>query len=352
VATLRPVLPVAAAVLLVGACGGPEGGQDQGAATSVGDPAAASEASAGFTNPVQATNFPDPHVVSDGDGGYIAFATNGNAMNVQTALSDDLVTWRQGSDALPRLPSWSTPGKVWAPEAVEWEDGSYRLYYTTALSGEDRQCLSVAVADEAAGPYEDSSTEPLVCEVDEGGSIDPTVFVDPGGTAWLYWKNDGNHIGIDSSIRAAPLSEDGLAVEGRKTVVLEQDQPWEGMLIEGPALWEHEGDYHLFYSGNGFWTDEYAVGHAVGDSPTGPFTKTPDPVLTTNEVAAGPGHNSLIEVEGQVWMVYHAWVPGAVGDEVEGRQMWLSRVTFEEDGDVEVEPPTVDHAEAPEALSP
>lgn len=345
-ATLRPAVPVAAAALVLAACGGQGGGQDQGRASATADQAAVDE---GFTNPVQPTNFPDPYVLSDGEGSYIAFATNGNAMNVQTALSDDLVTWRQGADALPTLPSWSMPGKVWAPEAVEWEDGTYRLYYTTALAGEDRQCLSVAVADEPAGPYEDTSTEPIVCEIDEGGSIDPTVFVDRAGTAWLYWKNDGNHIGIDSSIRAAPLSGDGLAVEGRPTVVLEQDQPWEGMLVEGPALWEHEGTYHLFYSGNGFWTDQYAVGHAVGDSPTGPFTKTPEPVLTTNEVAAGPGHNSLVEVEDQVWMVYHAWVPGAVGDEAQGRQMWLSRVTFEDDGDVEVEPPTVEHPERPES---
>jgi beta-xylosidase len=345
----RLLLTAAATSLALAGCGlaGDAGGG--GSTSEPADPAVASTDEAGFTNPVQPTNFPDPHVVSDGSGGYIAFATNGNAMNVQTALSDDLVTWRQGSDALPQLPSWSTPGKVWAPEAIEWQDGTYRLYYTTALTGENRQCLSVAVAEEAVGPYEDSSTEPLVCEIDEGGSIDATPFVDTDGTAWLYWKNDGNHIGIESTIRVAPLSADGLAVEAEPTVVLEQDQPWEGMLVEGPSLWEHEGTYHLFYSGNGYWTDQYAVGHAVGPGPTGPFTKTPEPVLTTNEVAAGPGHNSLIEVEDRVWMVYHAWVPGAVGDESQGRQMWLSQVAFEEDGAVEVEPPTVDHREAPES---
>lgn len=347
-ATSRVLLTAAAASLVLAGCGLAGDAGDSGATSAPGDPATTSQA-AGFTNPVLATNFPDPHVVPDGSGGYIAFATNGNAMNVQTARSDDLVTWRQGSDALPQLPSWSTPGKVWAPEALEWADGTYRLYYTTAVVGEDRQCLSVAVAEEALGPYEDSSSAPLVCEIDEGGSIDATPFVDSDGTAWLYWKNDGNHVGIESSIRVAPLSDDGLAVDGEPTVVLEQDQLWEGMLVEGPSLWEHEGTYHLFYSGNGYWTDQYAVGHAVGESPTGPFTKTPEPVLTTNEVAAGPGHNSLVEVEDQVWMVYHAWVPGAVGDETQGRQMWLSRVDFGQDDTVEVEPPTVQHPEAPES---
>ena len=90
-------------------------------------------------------------------------------------------------------------------------------------------------------------------------------------------------------------------------------------------------------------------GHAVADDPTGSFVKDEEPVLVSNDVAAGPGHNSLIEVGGQVWMVYHAWVPGAVGDEVTGRQMWLSRVDFTGDGGVEVEQPTAQHPVAPEA---
>lgn len=338
------------ALALAGCTGG--GGVPE---TTTADPATQSEdaavtpSAAGFTNPVYPTNFPDPHILADGEGGYLAFATNGNAMNVQTATSDDMVTWAQGSDALPQLPTWSTPGKVWAPETIAWADGTYRMYYTTALTGEDRQCISVATSDTPEGPYVDESTEPLLCEIDEGGSIDTSPFVASDGTAYLYWKNDGNHIGVDTFIRVARLSEDGLSIEGESTDVLQQDLPWEDMLVEGPSVWEHDGRFHLFYSGNGFWTDEYAVGHAVSDSPTGPFTKDEEPVLVTNEVAAGPGHNSLIQVGEQVWMVYHAWVPGAVGDEVTGRQMWLSRVTFDDDGGVEVEPPTVEHPVAPEA---
>jgi beta-xylosidase len=340
----RRLIRIPLVLLVLAGCSGEDG---TGTAAPTTEDAAVTQTT-GFTNPVHPTNFPDPHILDDGEGGYIAFATNGNAMNVQTALSDDMVTWRQGSDALPQLPRWSTPGKVWAPETIRWSDGTYRMYYTTALAGEDRQCISVAVADTPAGPYTDESEEPLLCEIEEGGSIDTSPFVASDGTAHLYWKNDGNHVGVDTFIRTARLSEDGMGLEGETTDVLQQDQPWEAMLVEGPVVWEHEGRFHLFYSGNGYWSEEYAVGHAVGDSPTGPFIKDPEPVVVANEVAAGPGHNSLIQVGEQLWMVYHAWVPGAVGDEVTGRQMWLSRVTFGEDGSVEVEPPTVDHPVAPE----
>ena len=59
-----------------------------------------------------------------------------------------------------------------SPETIAWADGTYRMYYTTALAGEDRQCISVATSDTPAGPYTDDSTEPLICEIEDGGSID------------------------------------------------------------------------------------------------------------------------------------------------------------------------------------
>ena len=90
-----------------------------------------------------------------------------------------------------------------------------------------------------------------------------------------------------------------------------------------------EGVFHLFYSANDYGSDTYAVGHATASSPTGPFTKDPDPVLTSTDVAAGPGHCALLERNGRVFMVYHAWAPDSIGSEVPGRTMWLSEVTFD-----------------------
>ena len=304
-----------------------------------------SSPSAGFTNPVFAANFPDPQIIATGSG-YLAIATNGNGMNVQVLTSPDMVTWKQGADALPKIASWSTTGKVWAPEIHKWTDGTWRLYYTTMAPDPQWQCISVATADKPEGPYTDSSTEPLVCETAEGGSIDQSPFVDSSGKAWLYWKNDGNAIGVDTYIKVAPLSADGRSVTGKVTNLFKQDLPWEGHLVEGPAVVEIDGVYHMFYSANDYGSADYAVGHATASSPTGPFTKDPDPVLKSNDVAAGPGHCQLLEVHGTWWMVYHAWAPDAVGDELTGRQMWLSTVSF--DGSkVTVQPPTVNQPAKP-----
>ncbi len=299
----------------------------------------ASPSASGFTNPVYQGNVPDPQIVADGTRGYLAIATNGNGMNVQTLTSPDMVHWQQGSDALPRVASWSSAGKVWAPEIIAWPDGTYRLYYTTKAPQDQWQCLSVASSRTLAGPYVDSSTKPIVCEVAEGGSIDPSPFIDTAGRAWLYWKNDGNAIGLDTHLKVARLSTDGRSTTGAVTTLFKQTLPWEGHLVEAPSVVEIGGRFHLFYSANDYGSDRYAVGHAVGATPTGPFRKDPQPVLSTNAVAAGPGHDQLIKVGAQWWMVYHAWSPDAVGDESVGRSMWLSRVTFHDDR-VDVSPPT------------
>ena len=288
------------------------------------------------TNPVWPNNFPDPQILADGDG-WVAIATNGNGMNVQTLTSDDLVTWSQGSDAMPELASWTVPGKVWAPEAHRFGE-KWVMYYTTSGPDSAIQCVGLAVADDPKGPYRDTSRKPFVCEEDQGGTIDASPFVAEDGTAYLYWKNDGNAVGVDTWISVQRLSSDGMRLEGKPQRLFRQDLPWEGQLVEAPFVWERDGVFHLFYSANDYGSENYAVGHATSSSPTGPFRKDPEPVLTTSDVAAGPGHCALLEKDGRVLMVYHAWAPDSIGSDVPGRTMWLSEVTFDGQS-VSVTPP-------------
>lgn len=330
-------------VLVIGLAVSGCSGADQGASGSAsgdGQSAQASASAKGFDNPVYDSDFPDPMIVRT-DTGYLAIATNGNGMNVQTLTSPDMVHWDQGSDALPQVASWSGPGKVWAPEIIKWTDGSYRLYYTTKGPDADFQCLSVATAAKPEGPFADDSTKPLVCETDEGGSIDGSPFIDSSGKAWFSWKNDGNAVGKDTWIRIAPLSADGKTLAGNAKNLIKQDQPWEGNLVEGPSFVENNGKIHLFYSANSYGGDKYAVGHAIADTPDGTYTKDPEPVLTSNDVVAGPGHDQTIKVGSQWWMVYHGWPADHVGDAAYGRQMYLTRFRFE--GDRPIIDPTQAH---------
>jgi len=291
----------------------------------------------GFTNPVYGNNFADPQVVAV-DNTYYAFATNGALGNVQTLRSPDLVSWEPVGDAMPLLAPWTTPGRVWAPEVAIHAADRYVMYYTSAGSASGRQCIGVAVASRPEGPYVDKSPVPLICQADEGGSIDASPFQDSSGRRWLYWKNDGNAIGVDTWIYASELSADGLTLTGPVHRLIKQDLPWEGDLVEAPYMVERDGVFHLFYSANAFDKAAYAVGHARCASPTGPCTKSGDPILSTSPDAAGPGHNMVLHKDGRDWFVYHAWDPTQVGSAPHGRTMCLSDLTWP--GDVPaVQPP-------------
>jgi beta-xylosidase len=294
----------------------------------------------GFTNPVYGKNFADPQVVAV-DNIFYAFATNGALGNVQTLTSPDLVSWDEVGDALPVLPSWTSPGRVWAPEVAVHAADRYVMYYTSRDDVSDRQAVGVAVASVPEGPYVDKSSQPLISQVDEGGSIDASPFQDSTGRRWLYWKNDGNAIGVDTWIYASELSADGLTLTGPVHRLIKQDLEWEGNLVEAPYMVEREGTFHLFYSANAFDKAAYAVGHARCESPTGPCTKSGAPILTTSPDAAGPGHNMVLHTAGRDWFIYHAWNPTAPGTDPTGRTMWLSELTWH--GDVPVVQPPLRH---------
>jgi beta-xylosidase len=302
----------------------------------------------GFTNPAYDGNFADPQVIATADG-YRAFATNGPLGNVQTLQSADLVSWEQVGDALPSLPAWTTPGKVWAPEVAVHAHDRYVMYYTTSHDSSGRQCVGVAVASRPEGPYVDTSIKPFICQDAEGGSIDASPFQDSSGQRWLYWKNDGNAIGVDTWIYVSRLSPDGLDLVGDPVRLIKQDLPWEGKVVEAPYLMERNGKFHLFYSGNAYDKAEYAVGHALCETPAGPCAKSGDPVLTSSADAAGPGHNMVLRKDGRYWFVYHAWDPALIGIDPPGRTMWLSELTWTGDTPI-IQPPLKSNRGGPTRL--
>ncbi len=113
---------------------------------------------------------------------------------------------------------------------------------------------------------------------------------------------------------AQRLAPDGLSLQGERTLVLENDQPWEAHLIEGIWVARRGGKHYLFYAGNDFSTARYGIGVAVADAPLGPYRKLPEPLLRSTAEWWGPGHPSLAEgPDGEPWLFLHAFFPGRTG---------------------------------------
>ncbi|HEV7950405.1 MAG TPA: glycoside hydrolase family 43 protein [Glaciihabitans sp.] len=263
----------------------------------------------GAGSPVLNANFADPDVLKV-DGVYYAYATNDNNRNVQIASSTDLLEWEVLPDALPELPSWIIPGKTWAPEVTQIAPGSFAMYFTATNFQPALQCIGVATATDPAGPFTVQGDGMLICPPDEGGAIDAsTAIID--GTLQLLWKNDGNCCSLDTWLQATPLSPDGLSITGETTKLIMQTEEWEGDLVEAPTLIERGDQLVLLYSANSYGDDRYAVGAATAPSLAGPWTKEPEPILSTSGsdgVYRGPGGQDLVVgPDGADYMVFHGW---------------------------------------------
>ena len=298
-----------------------------------------------FTNPVLQTDFADPDVIQVGDTFY-AYATNAAGKNIQVTQSKDMVNWDIVTEGMPGLPSWAELGGsfVWAPSVIQIGD-QFVMYYTARDTASDKQCIGVATSTKPEGKYLDKNTKPFVCTPDEGGAIDPSPMSD-GGKLYLYWKNDGNCCGIPTYIYAQELSPDGLSLVGQPTRLIQNDENWEGRVIEGPEMFKHDNGYYLFFSGGNYADTTYAVGYATCDGPTGPCKQAPDnvnPILHSamekEPLVIGPGGESVLQVGDQTWMYYHAWNEDN-GSKGSSRFMWLDKVDWKNDQPVVKGPTT------------
>ncbi|HEX2034384.1 MAG TPA: glycoside hydrolase family 43 protein [Chloroflexota bacterium] len=264
-----------------------------------------------FANPVIDRDFPDPDSLRVGDV-YYAYATNTRGANVQLARSKDLVRWERLGDALPTLPPWSRPGFTWAPEVTAAGEG-YVMYFTARHAASGRQCIGAATSATPLGPFAPRGEEPLVCQLDQGGSIDASSFVDEDGTRYLLWKNDGNCCRQDTWIYLQEVSPDGLTLTGEAVRLIRGHLAWEGFLVEAPTLWKRGPTYYLFYSANRYSGAEYAVGYATAEAVLGPYRKSGEPMLATSTERGpviGPGGQDVVATgDGRTWLLYHSWEP-------------------------------------------
>jgi len=308
-------------------------------------------------NPIISANFPDPFIL-EVDDTYYAYSTNSNSRNVPYATSNDLVNWEIRRDALPALPRWvalNSPN-VWAPEVIEVGD-QFLLFYTARDRASNRQCIGLATSEAPQGPFRDRSEAPFICQTNQGGSIDASPFRDDDGTLYLLWKNDGNCCMTATYLYGQQLSPDGTALVGEPVQLARNDEPWEGAIIEAPTLWLHNDQYYLFYSGNLYAGEAYAVGYAVCETPLGPCADAEEnPILSSSmesrPLVVGPGHQTIVlDDAGETWLVYHVWQVTNGGALTTTRQVWMDRLIWDDNRPI-VQGPTRDAQPGPLTQEP
>jgi Glycosyl hydrolases family 43 len=295
-----------------------QGGGSQAAINSIKTVAGPCQSLQGSSpgGPAYPFDFPDPDVINV-SGTYFGYGTNSGGGNIQIIESSDLSHWKTVGDALPNPASWASTGTTWAPGVLRHRR-RFLLYYSTVEGSAfgSKQCISVATSRHPSGPFVDSSRTPLICQSALGGSIDPAPYIDESGKPYLTWKSNGAH-GQPATIWAEALSPSGITMARRSSPasVLQPSQPWEVGVVEGPFMWFSGGSYYLFYSGNNWNSASYSIGVAVCQGPLGPCTKPLGrPFFVSTSSLAGPGGASVFpDTQGNPWVAFHAWLPGAVG---------------------------------------
>lgn len=191
----------------------------------------------------------------------------------------DMVNWTERGTVLAgRDFSWFTDN-AWAPQAIP-RNGKIYLY--VPLNNNTGAKIGVAVSDNPTGPFKDAVGRSIAAE--GAMAIDPTVFIDDDGQAYLYWGN-GN-------LRMVRLKEDMITPTGSVSSRI----PLEGF-IEGPWFYKRGSIYYMVYSGSG-----QRISYATSNSPTGPWNFKGFIFGNPN---IGTNHPGVVDYKGHSYMFYH-----------------------------------------------
>lgn len=249
-----------------------------------------------YTNPIK-QDAADPGVLR-WNGKYYMVSTAGTP-TFPIFVSDDLVNWQPtGRSVFDGTHPWGRD-RFWAPEPHR-VGNRFAVYYS-ASDNDGALRVGVATADTILGPYTDLG-RPLI--KDSFWTIDVNFFRDDDGRQYLFWKEDAG----DTRIFGQEVDQSGISFIGQRRTVLQKGLPWEGSKgIEGSWLTKHDGQYYMLYSGELFSSPAYGLGVARASSPLGNYTKKGEPILRSSNRWKGPGHNSVVRVNGNDYLVYHAW---------------------------------------------
>lgn len=257
-------------------------------------------------------DYPDPSILRDGKDYYMTHSPFYYAPGFLIWHSQDLEHWEPVCRAMTE---WQ--GSAMAPDLVKYGE-RYYIYYPAAGTN------WVIWADRIQGPW----SEPVDLKV---GGIDPGHIVDKDGNRFLY-VSEG---------KVVPLAKDGLSVSGEVTKVYDGwpiPKHWvtEGMYLESPKLFFHDGYYYLVSAEGG--TAGPATSHMIvmarSKSVLGPWENSPfNPLVHTysaNDNWWSKGHGTLVDdVNGNWWVVYHAY---ANGYHTLGRQTLIEPIEWTSDG--------------------
>ena len=212
--------------------------------------------------------------------------------------TSDMKTWTEHPSPLNVKDFKWAKDDAWASQVIE-RNGKFYWYVAITHATIPGKAIGIAVSDSPTGPFKDALGKALITNdmtTDAKISwddIDPTVFIDDKGQAYLFWGN--------TALYYVKLKENMIEMDGPfKKIELPH-------FTEAPFIHKRKGWYYLSYA----YEFPEKIAYAMSRSLEGPWEYKG----ILNEIAgnSNTNHQSIIDFKGKSYFIYHngALVPDA-----------------------------------------
>ena len=257
--------------------------------------------------------------------------------------TSDMKTWHEHSYKMQATDFPWARGEAWASQVIE-RDGKFYWYITAEHKSVRGKAVGVAVADSPEGPFvpqpEALVTNAMTTEYTgiSWDDIDPTVYIDDDGQAYLAWGNTqlyyaklkDNMVELDGEIM--PISIKGVRMPSNP-------KEWNDEVEASPA----DGDSNFFteapwyHKRKGWYYLSFAIGfpektaYAMSRSINGPWEYKG----VLNEVAghSNTNHHAIVEFKGKWYFIYHNGALNTKGSSFR-RSLCIDRIYYERNGEM------------------
>ena len=240
----------------------------------------------------------------------------------------DMVNWTdRGSPLSLQTFSWAKKD-AWAGQCI-FRNGKFYWYVPMNESSGKGMSIGVAVSNSPTGPFKDALGKPLVHS--GNGDIDPTVFIDDDGQAYLYWGNpylkyvklNKDMISYSGDVVDVPLTKEGFNVRYKDA----DKRP--SAYEEGPWIYKRKDLYYLLYPAGG--VPEH-LAYSTSKSATGPWTYRDTIMTVIKKGGAFTNHPGVIDYKGKSFFFYHnGALPGGGGF---NRSVAVEEFDYQADGTI------------------
>lgn len=281
----------------------------------------AAETTAVVVNP-ELTDCHDPHIIRQKDWFYI-FSTGRRGRIMGSIRSQDLIHWEPTPNIFDTVPDWIKSQirrcrSLWAPDC-HLINGRYCLYYSASTFGSQRSFIGLATNPtlDPNSPDYQWTDEGMVIASDPNkdfNAIDAGIITEKNGRVWMTWGS------YWSGIKLTELNPKTGTLLADPPVIYPIAKREAGTTaIEGAYLTYRKGFYYLWVSFDSCCkgvNSNYNIRVGRSKKITGPYAdKDGKPmmdgggtlILKTEGRWIGPGHNSVLQLGKQDYLVYHTY---------------------------------------------